>query len=82
MFDNIGFLEERKLFDSLKQVININDYERLKQNLKRYMDDGFIPRPKTISADTFLDILNSLHPAINFTLETAVVTTEESGATV
>ena len=78
----IGFLEETKLFDSLKQVININDYERLKQNLKRYMDDGFVPLPKTISADTFLDILNSLHPAINFTLETAVVTTEESGATV
>ena len=64
----IGFLEETKLFNSLKQVLNNEDYERLKQNLKRYMDDGFVPLPKTISADTFLDILNNLHPAINFTL--------------
>ena len=32
----IGFLEETKMFNSLKQVLNNEDYERLnKQNLKR-----------------------------------------------
>ena len=72
---SVGYLEETKLFDSLNQVLNDDDYRRLIQHLKRYMDDGFVPLPKTISADNFLQILNDLHPSINFTLEKASVET-------
>lgn len=72
---SVGYLEETKLLDSLNQVLNDDDYRRLIQHLKCYMDDGFVPLPKTISADNFLQILNDLHPSINFTLEKASVET-------
>ena len=42
---SVGFLEETKLFDSLQQVLNNDDYVRLIKNLKWYMDDGFVPLP-------------------------------------
>ena len=79
---SVGFLEETKLFDSLQQVLNNDDYVRLITNLKRYMDDGFVPLPKSIPADTFLQILNDLHPSIKFTLEKAVTTNEPSNQAV
>ena len=75
---SIGYLEETKLFYSLNQVLNEDDYQKLIQQLKRYMDDGFVPLPKTIPANTFLQILNDLHPSINFTLEKASVETNIS----
>ena len=78
---SIGFLEETKLLHTLKQVLNEDDYGRLTQHLKRYMDDGFVPLPNTISSDMFLNILNGLHPDIKFTLEKAIMTTNQYNET-
>ena len=55
-------------------MLNREDYERLLVHLKRYMDDGFVPLPKSISANIFLQSLNNLHPSIKFTLEKATIT--------
>ncbi|XP_033123389.1 uncharacterized protein LOC117122019 [Anneissia japonica] len=38
---------------------------------KRYVDDTLVFMPNTESAMQFLDLLNKIHPAINFTMETA-----------
>ena len=75
---SVDFLKETKLFDSLQQVLNNDDYERLITHLTRYMYDGFVPVPKGIPADTFLQILNDLHPSMKFTFQKTVTTNDLS----
>lgn len=42
---------------------------------KRYVDDTFAIMPNTAEAHAFLDVLNSKHPALKFTMELAANST-------
>ena len=37
------------------------------------MDDGFTPLPQEIDQNKFLELLNSMHPNIKYTMEAAKV---------
>ena len=72
----VAYLEETKLFpEILPQHFNENQCQCIEQNLKRYMDDGFLALLNSINFDTFLNCLNSMHPLIQFTQEKAIFTT-------
>ena len=70
----IGYLEEEKLF---KQVLPMHftpsDVKLIEEFYSRFMDDGFTLLPKSVDPQKFLECLNSLHPSIRFTLESATV---------
>ena len=65
----LGFLEETRLFPEL---FPSNFEERttalIVDFFYRYIDDGFNFLPKTVSPEMFLGIMNSMHPAIQYTI--------------
>ena len=65
----IGYLEEDILFDRIKIAFSDLQARQIIENYKRYMDDGIILLPADIDEHIFLDLLNSMHPKIKFTLE-------------
>ena len=65
----IGYLEETKLYPKLAETFGEENMEILKETYRRFMDDGIVFLPAHIRKDTFLSILNEMHPAIEFTLE-------------
>ena len=66
---SIGYLEETKLYPALPQHFATEIVELIIRWFLRYINDGFILWPKGLLIDTFLQIINSLHPSIQFTLE-------------
>lgn len=73
----IGYLEEVKLFPVVLPIyFNESICKHIKENFKRYMDDGFTSLLKTVNIELFLHCLNSLHPSINFTQEMSLLTSE------
>ena len=71
----IGYLEEDNLFkDELPQRVGAPLIQVIQEHFKRYMDDGTTMLPPSIECDTFLNCLNNLHPAIEYTLEPAIRT--------
>ena len=65
----IGYLEEHILFSRIDNTFIHENAQRIKNNYKRYMDDGIIFLPIEVEENLFLKILNNLHPSIKFTLE-------------
>ena len=77
---SIGYLEETKLERTLlPQHFSLDDVAFILFLLLRYIDDGFIPWPKRLNKDNFVNALNNLHPNIKFTIE--VGTYEEINGT-
>ena len=71
----VAYLEEYELFPNiLPRYFNVDQCSWIQENYKRYMDDGFLPLLKSINLELFMECLNSLHPMINFTYETAKFT--------
>ena len=66
---SIGYLEETKLYPALSRHFTPDMVELIIRWFLRYIDDGFILWPKGLLIDIFLQIINSLHPNIQFTLE-------------
>ena len=50
---------------------NLTEEGRIPNFYKRYVDDTFVIMPNTAEAYAFLDVLNSKHPALKFTMELA-----------
>ena len=70
----VAYLEETKLFPTiLPTIFNRIQCQWIEENLKRYMDDGFIALLKSINFGKFLECLNAMHPSIKFTDEKADV---------
>ena len=68
----IGYLEEEKLFkDVLPRYFSPTEVKLIEEFYSRFMDDGFTLLPSSVDPNVFLECLNSLHPSIRFTLETA-----------
>ena len=63
----LGFLEE-KLYEKMTDKYNTNFSEYLRENWKRFLDDCFIIWRHHTDLDEFVNDLNALHPAIEFTM--------------
>ena len=75
-----GYEEETKLFPrELPKFFNATQIHLFKQVLKRYIDDSFLPCPKSLNFDQFMLCLNNLHPAIEFTDKKAGITKNDEG---
>ena len=73
----VAYLEESKLFPIiLPKYFNILQQKWIEDNLKRYMDDGFLALLNTINISTFMKCLNMMHPKIQFTDERAKFVTQ------
>ena len=66
---SIGYLEETKLEPQLPRHFEISICELIIKWFLRYIDDGFILWPKKADIKIFFDLLNSLNPNIQFTIE-------------
>lgn len=74
----IGYLEEEKLFkEELPQHYDAITIKSINDLFQRYMDDGTTLLPPIIECKGFLNCLNRLHPAINYTLEEASTETTD-----
>ena len=69
----IGYLELTKLFPRLSSICSQINSDRIYKYFKRYMEDGFKPLPQEIDQDKFLELLNSMHPNIKYTMEAVKV---------
>ena len=65
----VGYLEETKLKPSLRLHFPPSVVEIIIRCFLRYIDDGFVLWPCKENIKTFLKLLNSLHPSLQFTLE-------------
>ena len=65
----VGFLEETQLFPKiLPAVFNAQTCNLIEDRFYRFMDDGITALPHFMSIDTFLNLLNKMHPSIQFTI--------------
>ena len=68
----IGFLEETKLYPILlPSQFDAETCARIIELFFRFMDDGTTLFPGDVDLDIFLSLLNSMHPAIQYTIEKA-----------
>ena len=68
----IGFLEETRLYPLLlPSKFDLETCKRIIEFFYRFMDDGTTLFPGDIDEEIFLQLLNSMHPAIQYTLEKA-----------
>ena len=66
----IGFLEETVLFPTLlPSKFSKEECERIIELFFRFMDDGTSLFPKYSSKEILLELLNSMHPSIKYTVE-------------
>ena len=68
----MGYLEETKLYPRLSVLYTPSMRDMVIEFFLRYIDDCFTPWPSDLDINTFIDLLNSLHPDINFTMEKGV----------
>ena len=68
---SLGYLEETKLYPKLSQLYTPSVCKMIIEFFLRYIDDCFTPWPRDLDVNVFLDLLNSLHPDIKFTMEKA-----------
>ena len=66
---SVGY-KEIKLIKTIAEEKDEFIAEYIKKNLKRFLDDGFVPWLKKFGDSIYLEIkLNELHPKLKFTLE-------------
>ena len=75
----MGYLEETKLYPRLSRFFTPPVCEMIIEFFRRYIDDCFQAWPRSANIEEFLDLLNSLHPDIKFTMEKGVEHTTISG---
>ncbi len=73
---SIGYLEETKLYPTLPYHFPLDICDLLLQMFLRYIDDGFVMWPISVNFKTFLLLLNSMHPSIEYTAEISKRSTE------
>ena len=73
---SIGYLEEKHLYVELPKYFPEKDSNFIKNNLKRFMDDGFIPWNNNLDIKIFLNLLNSMHPNIQYTIEASEISND------
>ena len=65
----MGYLEETILIPTLMpQYFDTNTQEVIIRAFMRYIDDGIMELPKSIATETFLGVLNRMHPSIQYTV--------------
>ena len=72
----MGYLEETILIPKLiPQNFDAETAKMIIDFLMRYIDDGILVLPESMSTERFLKVLNSMNPAIQYTITTAIVRT-------
>ena len=72
----VGYLEETILFPKLlPKFFKSPILEQIIEHYFRFVDDGIIVLPNDFPAEKFLEILNSMHPSIQFTITKSTTTT-------
>lgn len=66
----MGYLEETVLFPKIREIFDPNTANLIIDFFRRYIDDGIIVLPPSVPVETFLRILNNMHPSIQFTMST------------
>ena len=66
---SVGYLEETKLEPQLPRHFEASTCELIIRCFLRYIDDGFVLWPKESDINIFFNLLNSLNPHIQFTIE-------------
>ena len=69
----IGYLEETKLYPLLRDHFDEATCRRIIECFFRFMDDGTTLFPADVDENLFLRLLNSMHPAIQYTMEKAEI---------
>ena len=65
-----GYLEETILFPRLLPLhFTLTECKLIEEIFKRFMDDRFVLWPKNANIDIFRELLNELHPSLNFTIQ-------------
>ena len=65
----VGYLEETKLYPSLRSHFDEDTCLQIIENFFRFMDDGTTLFPLIVDLNLFLFLLNSMHPALKYTVE-------------
>ena len=74
----VGFLEETKLYPTLlPSKFDAISCAKIIEYFFRFMDDGTTLLPDYVQEGVFLDLLNSMHPAIKYTVENPDLVSEE-----
>ena len=70
----IGYLEETKLFPHLlPSRFSPEICEKIIEFFYRFMDDGTTLLPIEVDLEVFLSLLNSMHPAIKYTVDKPMI---------
>ena len=72
----VGYLEETKLYPLLTSKFDTETANDIIEHFFRFMDDGTTLFPMEVDEDVFLELINSMHPAIQYTMERAEVFVE------
>ena len=68
----VGYLEETKLFPVLlPSKFDAETTQAIIDYFYRFMDDGTTLFPADVDEDVFLELINSMHPSIQYTMERA-----------
>ena len=74
----IGFLEETKFYPTLlPSKFDPVICEKIIEFFFRFMDDGTTLLPEDVDESIFLELLNSMHPSIKYTVENPDLTEED-----
>ena len=68
----MGYLEETKLYPRLSRFFSPQVCKMIIDFFRRYIDDCFQPWPRSANIESFINLLNDLHPDIKFTMEKGV----------
>ena len=66
---SVGFREETKLYPSIRNLFPTTIAEQIIEQYRRYQDDTLIIDQHKVDLKLLLELFNSLHPLLKFTLE-------------
>ena len=66
---SVGYLEETKLYPAIRNMFPKNTAEQIIEQYRRYQDDTLIIDQHNAATKLLLELFNSLHPLLQFTLE-------------
>ena len=66
---SVGYLEETKLYPAIRNLFPTTVAEQIIEQYRRYQDDTLIIDQYNVELKLLLELFNSLHPLLQFTLE-------------
>ena len=67
----VGYLEETKLYPMILSKFDPETAKDIIEHFYRFMDDGTTLFPFNVDEEVFLNLINSMHPSLQYTMERA-----------